>query len=821
MLEVFAALRWLLVLSAVGWWVYPLTFRLLGALPGRGVAFARPLGLLLWGFAFWILGSLGILGNDLGGEWLALAVVLGLAWWRQRRDEPGATRAWLKENARLVAAVELVFLLAFIVVSLLRALYPDVTYTEKPMELAFINSALRSPTLPPHDPWLSGYAISYYYFGYVLTAMLARLAAVPAGLAFNLMIASVFAMAAAGAYGLVADLLAAWRGKHEGQSLWLAALAPLFAFVVSNVEGLLEMFHARGAFWRFNEEGELVSRFWTWLDIKDLYVAPSLNDPTGPTRNWWWWRASRVVNDRNFLGAEVEVIDEFPFFSLYLADLHPHVLAMPFVMLALAFGLNYFLGGGRGETRFGPWRLAFDRTTLWFGALLLGGLAFLNIWDFPIYLGFFTLVYVYVQAGEQGWAEARLWEGFQALLAVGVLAVILYLPFHLSFSSQAGGILPNILNPTRGAHLWVMFGTLFVALLVFLLYVTAQRAGLKGLLVGVFSGLALVAGLWAASMLLALAMALALPAVTGNPGAADLLAGLTGAPDFDSLVRAGLERRLAYAGGWLTLALLAGLALAGLWPRKAASAGENPGHAFALGLALFGALLVLAPEFVYLRDQFGHRMNTVFKFFIQAWLVWSVAAAYGAAVLLSAPRRGARLAFAGVLVLVLAIGLTYPAYGLSTRLREFEQAGRRLSLDGTAHFAYLSTDDHAAVAWLWDQPLGTLVEAVGGSYTQYARISAHSGQPALLGWPGHESQWRGGGAEMGNRQADIERLYSTPSWDEARLILETYGVRFIYVGILERSTYAVDEQKFALYLPILFQQGDVTIYGVPEDLTSE
>jgi YYY domain-containing protein len=821
MLELFAALRWLLVLSAAGWWLYPLAFRLFSALPGRGVAFVRPLGLLVWGFGFWLLGSLGVLRNDLGGEWLALAAALGVAWWWARRDQPGAAGAWLKENTRLVIAVEVVFFVAFALVSFLRALYPDVTFTEKPMELAFINAALRSPTLPPHDPWLSGYAISYYYFGYVMTAMLARLSAVPAGLAFNLMIASVFAMAAAGAYGLVADLLAAWRGQHEGRSLWLAALAPLFAFVVSNVEGLLEMLHARGAFWSFNEEGGLVSRFWTWLDIKDLYHAPSLTDLAGPTRNWWWWRASRVINDRNFLGAEVEVIDEFPFFSLYLGDLHPHVLAMPFVMLALAFALNYFLGGGRGESRFGPWRLAFDRTTLWFGALLLGGLAFLNIWDFPIYLGFFTLVYIYVRVRSHGWAEARLWEGMQALLAVGVLAVALYLPFHLSFSSQAGGALPNLLNPTRGAQLWVMFGTLFVPLLVFLLYLTVQRAGLKGILVGVFSGLALAAGLWAASMLLALAIALVLPAVTGSPGAADLLAGLTGAPDFDSLVRAGLERRVLYAGGWLTLAALAGLALAGLLPRRAAAPEKNPGHAFALGLALFGTLLALAPEFVYLRDQFGHRMNTVFKFFFQAWLVWSLAAAYASAVLLSGPRRGARLAFAGLLILVMSVGLIYPAYGLSTRLREFEQAGRQLTLDGTAHFTYLSPDDHAAVAWLLDQPLGTLVEAVGGSYTHYARISAHSGQPALLGWPGHESQWRGGGAEMGSRQSDIERLYSTAAWEEARALLEFYGVRYIYVGSLERTTYAVDETKFALFLPVLFQQGEVTIYGVPADLAGE
>ena len=62
----------------------------------------------------------------------------------------------------------------------------DAAGTEKPMELAFINAIMRSPTFPPSDPWLSGYAISYYYFGYVLVALLAKLTALPGAVAFNL-----------------------------------------------------------------------------------------------------------------------------------------------------------------------------------------------------------------------------------------------------------------------------------------------------------------------------------------------------------------------------------------------------------------------------------------------------------------------------------------------------------------------------------------------------------------------------------------------------------------------------------------------------------
>lgn len=815
MSDIFAWLRWLLVLSAVGWLAYPLAFRLFAHLPGRGVAFIRPLGLLLWGFLFWLPGSLGLLGNDLGGSWLALAALAGLGLWA-RRGDPGAGWRWLRDNRGSALAVEIVFLLAFALLSLLRALYPDVTFTEKPMELAFINAILRSPSLPPLDPWLADYAISYYYFGYLLTAMLARLAAAPVGMAFNLMVASVFAMTAAAVYGLVADLLAR-RGESPGRAHGLALLAPLFTLVVSNLGGLLEFLHARGAFWRY-QGGELVSRFWAWLDVKDLVNPPVLMAGELNLRHWWWWRASRVITDRNFAGTEFEVIDEFPFFSYYLADLHPHVLSMPFVILMLALMLNYFLGGGRGKTRLGGWFLPLSPPMVLFSGLLLGGLAFLNIWDFPIYFGLFVLVFTYVQAQEKGLAWGRLGEGLSAGAVVAVLGWLLYLPFHLGFSSQAGGALPNLITPTRGAQLWVMFGPLFVPLFLFLLWVYRGR-GLRPVATALAAGLALVLGLWLASLGLALLINFGLPALARDPAAANLLAGLNGAPDFGALLQTGLARRLAAPGGWLTLAVLAGLAGYWLWPRPAEH--KKPAHAadvFAILLILFGGLLVLAPEFIYLRDQFGHRMNTVFKFFIQAWLVWGVAAGYAAAVLLSAPRRGGRLAFGGLLVAVLAAGLVYPQMGIAEKAQQWRNSGRPLTLDGTSHTAYLNEDDKAAVAWLTRQQPATLVEAVGGSYSQYARISAHSGQPALLGWPGHESQWRGGGAEMGNRQADIERLYTTASWPEAFALLRFYNIRYIYVGTLERSTYAVDEAKFALFLPVGFQQGSATIYFVPEGL---
>ena len=317
------------------------------------------------------------------------------------------------------------------------------------MELMFINAILRSPTFPPHNSWLSGYAISYYYFGYVMTAMLAKLAGLTGSVAHNLMTSLIFGLAAIGAYGILFNLLSAVNRKFQNANhsspIGFSFLAPLFLLLVSNVEGFLEVLHRRGIFWPANS----TFNFWTWLGIKDLSDAPARPLTWIPDRFWWWWRASRVVMDFDLRGNFQEVIDEFPFFSFLLGDLHPHVLAIPFNLLAVAIALNLFLGGWRGEINLFGFRLNISKTGFLFAALTLGGLAFLNTWDILIGAALIVLAYVLFCVHEAGWSWSRLEDALVLGIPLGLFAIVLYLPFYFGFSTQASGILPNIINPTR------------------------------------------------------------------------------------------------------------------------------------------------------------------------------------------------------------------------------------------------------------------------------------------------------------------------------------------------------------------------------------
>jgi YYY domain-containing protein len=424
-----------------------------------------------------MMASLGFIQNDGSGLLLALLVLVAVSGsCLLRKEDRKSLGEWIRSNVRMVVTIEVLFFLAFALWTFVRASNPNIETAggEKTMELAFINAILRSPTFPPHDPWLSGYAISYYYFGYVMTAMLAKLTGTAGSVSHNLMLSLIFALSAIGAYGILYNLLAAWHKRHpqsanRASSTGLSLLGPLFLLFVSNLEAFLEVLHGGGVFWKWDSNGTATSTFWSWLGIRDLSVSPT-HLTWIPDRFIWWWRASRVITDLDLVKNSTEIIDEFPAFSFLLGDLHPHVLAMPFGLLAVSVALNLFLGGWKGETKLWRFKLSVQLEGLLLGSLVLGGLAFLNTWDILIGFALVAGAFILARALELGWTWERFEDIFVFCIPVGLASILLYLPFYVGFQSQAGGLLPNLPSPTRGVQLWVMFAPLFLAIMSFLAY---------------------------------------------------------------------------------------------------------------------------------------------------------------------------------------------------------------------------------------------------------------------------------------------------------------------------------------------------------------
>jgi YYY domain-containing protein len=896
--DVLAFLNWYGIITLVGVFSLPIAFRFFPRLASRGYAFLRPLSLLIWGYSFWMLGSLGILQNDLGGVLLGLGILVICSFVLLRGDTRNQIKEWFNQSWKTVVVVEVVFFVFFAGWTIVRAANPEAAYTEKPMELAFINSILQSDSFPPPDPWLSGYAISYYYFGYILVSMLTRVTGVASSVAFNLSSSLWFGMTAAAAYGVGHDLIHAWqtRKSKAGETINDTTikkisrsgglLGPFFLLLLGNLEGLLEILYAKRFFWTTAADGTFTSRFWSWLQILELNTAPTQPASWLPNRStgWIWWRGSRVIQDVSMSGGNIEVIDEFPFFTYLLSDLHPHLLAMPFCLLAIALALNLFLSIEKKDVKTWASFRWMPRWESWLTVLILGSLAFLNTWDFPIYVGLFAVVILYKRIREAGWYWGLAWEFLLNGLVLGVTGVVLFLPFYIGFQSQAGGILPSLEYMTRGVNFWVMFGIFLSLLLIWLIYTIRQKEIPFSLVKGIkfaafcFLSLFLLSTLWGLILfnlsaigenlasfsnatlgvlgekLSALVTNLPDPktfwdvqifnlftlwgskTISANATLTSVgekmimggqaFSGLHGNYSVLAIIQESITRRIVSPGAWLTLAVMLtlvwGLLNGKKQPEKVNTENEpsvveqqqEPNiKIFVLILTLIGLGLTIFPEYFYLRDQFGSRMNTIFKFYFQAWMFWSIAAAFASIELLAELKRWKLVLFSVFWTGLIVAGMAYPVVMLLNKTSNFSPIV--WTLDGNEYISRYNPDDYLAFNWLATQDYGIVAEAVGGSYTDYARISTRSGFPTVLGWPGHESQWRGGATEMGSRAADISILYETQSADETLAIIQKYRIQYVYVGNLELIQYKVAREKFDALFDLIYSNGSVTIYEVP------
>jgi YYY domain-containing protein len=709
-----------------------------------------------------------------------------------------------------------------------------------------------------------------------MLAMLTRLSGAVSGVAFDLYDSLLFALTLIGSFGVVYNLVSfTLKSRHKeddvappsGSPLAAGVLGGLLVTLMGNMEGVLESLHASGV---------LPASFWTWINIPDLAGERVIGSFYPGDIFLWWWHASRVLADQGLLGQKItQPIDEFPFFSFLLGDNHPHVLALPFVLMVIGLAFNLLLrqiiktptaameeAGSERQTKPHWWNpVAFTLDNDWllfvFSALILGALGFLNTWDLPIYLGLVMLTYGLGLVIVKGRIDRDIILRSLILgLGLGILSVLLYFFFYLSFSSQAAGVLPYVFPPTRLPQYLVMFGTFIFLIVCFLVsYLRRQGDQTGQLLKSAFTWwwriLLICIGLYLVIMLLiALVLFVLNPAPESSLAATlqTVLGGLTLSQAFGASITARLR------DPWLMLMLSALLALVitdlgSLLPKRSASEEaqveiDSPSptissDAFVFILIFTGLALTLVVEFLYLRDSFGVRMNTVFKFYYQAWVMLGCASAYGVWWLLDRLAKPAiRILFVTGATLFIGLGLVYTVMAIPSRAAGFSGTA---NLDGASIIAMNNPDDWAAIQWLDNNaeqgiPSGTVpvileapsVPPWGGSYHYEGRISAFTGFPTVLGWAVHESQWRGNYDEQGKREPDIAAIYTTSDSQTMLDLLHKWNVSYVILGspemtyiqqVCSQSTSGCNPstalRKFSQVLQPVFSQGQVTIYKVP------
>ena len=794
------AILWVAAIKAVGAAAFVLLWPAFRKLPDRGYGAAPVAALAALCWTTWAVGNLGVVP---AGRTLALAATLALLYlgWRQFRRRRRLFRAFISSHWRGVLAVETAFVCTFAVWVLVASENPAVDHTEKPMDFAIMNSIVTSAQVPPPDVWLAGESVVYYYGGHYVAAFLSNVTGIDPEYSYNLTVPGVAALAAGAVTALAYNLGLMAGLRRRGAALWGLATC-VACLLMSNGMGVVEWFSARGWGW---------DGLWSWLAIKDLPAGAS--EGFFPEGFWWWWRGTRVIDTVGEAGQSLDyTITEFPMFSFLLGDLHAHVSALPLAVLALTVSLAV-LAAGRA-----PDLAAVRRNPLLFAAaaLTLGALGFTNAWDFPLHLMVMTLVAatVSIPAGVPAAAMTRsevLFTLRSAALFGGVMAAagfLLYLPFWQNFDSQAGGILPVLGPSTRPVH--------------FLLTI-----GLPALLAAGVVAMALRrTGLPPARTLALVAAAAAVPLLAWLVGAT-LLAGVAETPP-------ELASRLVVSRLTLALPLLLAAAAAGYTLFVMTRRGESPPLRFALLLAMAGFGLLAGAELFRIDDQFGNRMNTVFKVYYQSWLLlWVAGMAGGVAGLkmglgprLLVSRRAARRAAVAGAALVVALGLYYPVGAVAERTG-WTLSSMRLednSLSALHHVRQHDTDEYRAIRWMRAQPnRGNIVEALGGSYSAHGLIAAATGRPTIVNWPGHERQWRGDDLVLYNREQAVSEIYRNESATYIRRLLEQYDVEFVYLGRREHSLYgeAAAETMQRLtgeaWFAEVFRSGDAAVYRFDRD----
>jgi YYY domain-containing protein len=499
--------------------------------------------------------------------------------------------------------------------------------------------------------------------------------------------------------------------------------------------------------------------FWSTVGVKNLQAART---PTGwlPSDGGWWWHASRVIPT-----IEPDGITEFPYFSFLLGDLHPHFTALPLLLLISALVLAMLVGGT--VRRQPEWLLV--------AALALGVPIASNTWD----LATFWLLYFLGALAVWSRQSGRTWHSLGWLLAPIPLGVVLFLPYFVGYTSQSLG-LARVQDSTPVASLVILFGSAL-----------------------------LLAALLGARLLLTLG--------GSESRHARLLAGVT------ILACLGLvaadRTTAAIALLLLVLMVIPGARLLARW--QATGSAATASLLYLVGLTGLAMAVLLGTELIYIRDSFGTRMNTVFKFYYHVWLLLGLVAGpicglWLARSVLFRPAAPLRGAVAVLSTCILALGLVYPIAATWTKSGSFRGPP---TLDGAAFLERSRPGDAAAIRWLGARPDRPVVlEAIGGDYEEFGRVSTFSGLPTVLGWVGHELQWRGQLAEYGRRQQDVETVYRRATAEEALPILQRYRVGYVFVGTLEREKYGfgIDEQLGRWLTPV-FRRENTVVYAVPPE----
>ena len=772
---------WWATIFIISLTVLPLCMNLFAKFIDRGYIFSKIIGILISSYLIWLAGSLHILPFTKISIVLVLIAItlvnLFIFTKKNKQDKVIFPLRW-------AILEEIIFFSSICFWAFVRGNEPSIRGLEKFMDYGFVTSILRGAYFPPLDMWLTkspdytgGFFINYYYFGHYYTAFLTKLSGLDSAVTYNLMIATLYAFTFSLSFSLGANFLylllsltpiskslyklqAVSQSKSFKLKLILAGF--LTAFLVSLAGNLHTLY-----------------TFTTGYPNENPVAFWRLGFGFHPEK-YWYPNATRFIPN---------TIHEFPIYSFVVADLHGHVADIPFVLLTIAILLHLLI------TTLAPVRQnkVSDSTSANSNFLSTFQNNFRE--NSPVPLSQLLLLGLLIAVMYM----TNAWDGLIYLVLTGL--VILYLAAK---NKNPQDNLTNIIYKTGSSCLFI----LFFFLLANFPFMINFRPFVSGI------------------------------GVLCTPVAADSKLG----PflfEKDHCQRSEFWM-MAILWGFFYYNVIGFFAFA-IKPflQSLASKTENlrsrlinlnPVDVYVIIMIFVSTLLLIFPELFYIKDIYPshYRANTMFKLGYQAFIMLSLVSGYTVFRLKNnltyVPKSLSLILYNTLYILLFTIVAIYPYFAINSYYGNLSQYR---GLDGIVWMRDQYNDDYEAILWLrqnvncpegvvadcQNQPV--IAEAVKESYTDYARVSAYTGLPTIVGWPVHEWLWRGSYDEAGKRIPEVQILYETTDIEEAKSVIKKYNVAYIFVGALEKEQYSqLNTDKFASLADVIFEQGQTKIFRV-------
>jgi YYY domain-containing protein len=847
--QVLGVILWYLSVSILGLLVYPILRVTLPGLHDHGYPLARTAGMLILAYLTWLAGSVNIPFNrfTISIVILVIAAVGAYLAYRQR-DE--LRQEW-RSNRKYFLIVEGLVLAFFLFFLFIRLGNPDLWHPwkggEKPMDFSYFNAVLKSTTFPPYDPWYAGGYMNYYYWGYVFVGVLVKWLGIVPSFAYNLILPTLFSMVTMGAFS-VGYNLSHLQGKNGAKQIdqpppdveqpppesrrrpYLIGLASALGMGVLGNLGTMRM----------------ILKGW-----ESLGIPGGLTDSTGfftrlaglPVGLWnvlfhgaqmpyaladWYWLPSRAIPAPN----DVEPITEFPLFTFLYADLHAHMIAMAIAMLALTWAVAVLMGKARWQS------VRAGALSIVLGGLAIGALYPTNLSDIYTYLpiGMLVLGYAifrYADPRRFTWlpqisvTSKRLVVAGLGMLLLAVISYGLYLPYRLWYAQPYSSVAPWTGTHTPFWSYFTHWGLFLFVIVSWMVWETREWMAHTPLVS--LRKLEKYTGIIISAVVILFLVCLLLSVKI--PGIANM----------SMLSKMPLGRGASMAWVILPLAAWAGVLLL------------RPGMPDVKRLVLFlvgtGLLITLMVEVIVVRGDIG-RMNTVFKFYLQVWLLFALSAAAALGWLLEPVRRwlpGWRISWQVAFSFLVFSAALFTLYGSMAKIKDRWVTTAPHTLDGMAYMPFATyyedytsvsentppdqrglnmdlSQDYRAIRWMQENVQGSpvIVEANSRNlYRWYSRFTIYTGLPGVVGWEWHQQQQRAlmPSDWVTKRILDINQFYTTVDTDIAKQFLNLYQVRYIVVGQLEQVTYpGPGLDKFPTFNGVLwnevYRDANTVIYEV-------